>query len=290
MINNNQINKQPNKNRNLFLISCLGLAIMSFVAVKYFFAEQNFSADKKDESNKATTKIYKKSDQQDLGNISDNNLYQASTTEDKASKELYASLMKQELQIESLQEKYNFIKSELEKNKNQDKLSKIIISFSEVKDCISSRQNCESKLQKFELLAKYDSNLSGKIAALRAILQNNPKSSQQLKSQFNTLIPNIMVAESLIKSQNYFDKIKYNLAKLIVIRRIDGNVGDKNIDSVILEIQKLLDENKYAEALNILSAQNEIYKPVLSDFVADLQNVNQLNKITSEIFSYLKEI
>lgn len=298
MTDNQELNKQPKKG-HFFIVFWLFLVACVFIGTKYFFDEKEYNFFKKSASNQFNnidSKIYNKENdvaQQEIkpadSKVDSEQL--VSVNDEYSSKDLYASIVRQQLQIDILQGQYLSLKSELEKVRNQDKLSKIIISFIELKDCIDAYKDCSQKLDKMILLTKSDPNMNERIADLKEALKVNPKSKDELKKEFRSLIPDIIAAKSgAIASQNLFDKIKNSLAKLIIIRRIDGVVANssQNIDFVIVETEKLIDEGKYQGALNLLSNQEEKYKVVLEAMITDLQNANYLDKSLADIFDYLK--
>lgn len=297
-IGNHELNKQPKKGY-FFIIFWLLLVVAAFLGTKYLFEEKEYHFFKKsaiNQFNNIDSKIYnKESDvaQQEIkpdASKADSEQL-VSANDEYSSKDLYASIVRHQLQIDILQEKYLSLKTELEKIRNQDKLSKIIIAFIEFKDCIEARKECSQKLDKVILLTKSDPNMDSRISDLKAALKTNPKTKDELKEEFRSLIPDIIAAKSgVIISESIFDKIKNSLAKLIVIRRIDGVVGksSQNIDFVIVETEKLIDEEKYQSALNLLSNQEEKYKKILEVMIADLQNADYLDKSLADIFEYLK--
>jgi hypothetical protein len=283
MANNQEIKK---KRSYLSVIFWLGLLILIFWASRYLFNQDNFEMINKNALVQSESII------PPATNIKDNKPEQNQAgSETNADKEFYAALSYLQLQIKELQDKYDRLNKEVEKAKNPDKLSKIIISFVEMRNCIEARESCSEQLQKLEILSQSDLGLSAKIDALKLVLKDKPKSQEELKIQLNALIPNLMLKKPEIDEPlGLFENVKYHLHKFIVIRRVDGIAGNEseNIDRVIFEVKKLINDKKYFKAAEILSNLPQGYQQVSNDMIKELKNAAELDRISNEIFSYLK--
>ena len=196
-------------------------------------------------------------------------------------------------EIKELQENYQLLKEELNKIKNQDKLSKIIISFVELRRLVLSGQNYSNQLQELELLSRTDSNLAIKVKKLAITLKNKPKTEEQIKKEFEALVPKIIAKKYDLNSDNsLFSKVKNNISKLVLVRRIDGVVknDDDNIDSIIAKSEGFMKQSEYQEVLDEISLLPEDYQPLLVRMIVDLKTVIELREINSDIFSYLKTL
>ena len=201
--------------------------------------------------------------------------------------------IKQQLQIEELQKQYQILRIELDKIKNQDKLPKIIIALVELKNQLELGKNYEENLGKLEALSAGDLVLNNKIEKLKAVLKNSPKHSEEIGKNFSNIIPQIIASKySDPEYVGIIGKIWNNIAKLITIRRVDGIVKkpEQNVDFIVFQTEKLIAEEKYEQAINLLSTLGQDYQPILVKINFDLQNAADLQKITGEILSYLKEL
>ncbi len=201
--------------------------------------------------------------------------------------------IKQQLQIEELQKQYQILRIELDKIKNQDKLPKIIIALVELKNQLELGKNYEDNLGKLEALSAGDLVLNNKVEKLKAVLKNSPKHSEEIGKNFSNIIPQIIASKySNPEDVGTIGKIWNNIAKLITIRRVDGIVKkpEQNVDFIIFQTEKLIVEERYEQAINLLSTLGQDYQPILVKINFDLQNAADLQKITGEILSYLKEL
>jgi len=301
MENNQELDVKPKKKGHFFIIFWLLLVVGAFVITKYLFEEKKYHIFTKSATNEGLsnidTKIYNKESDVAQLEISRSPATKSdseqlvSVNDEYSSKDLYASIIRQQLQLDILQEKFMSLKIELGKIRNQDKLSKIIISFVEVKDCLEAQKNCTQQLEKLIILAKTDPDLTQRISDLQEVLKTSPKNSNQLSEQFHSLIPSLMAIKyGNSNGESFFGKIKRNISELIVIRRVDGIVGNssENIDFVIVETERLIESEKYHLAISLLSNQEEKYRLVLENMIIDLQNADYLDKILKDIFDYLK--
>lgn len=231
-----------------------------------------------------------------LGSVEDK-IFETETSNDTSKSTIVGdsnvNLVRQKLQIEELQKQYKDLRTDLDHLKTQDRLAKIIVTFSEITSKIDLGKNYNPDLQKLEALASSDISLTNKIEKLKNILKKEPKSAKTISLEFNKAIPEIITAKHNDAAPiNFIGKIKKALSKLITIRRVDGIVGskDQNVDYIIVTTSKLIEEEKYGEALDLLDSLGNNYQSVLVKINFDLQNADDLQKINQQIFSYLKEL
>lgn len=228
----------------------------------------------------------------DASSLQKNNVVSAETA--IASGNNYAAaLLSQQTKIEELQKKYEALILELNKIRNQDKISKLVITFVELNNNVTAQKNYQEELQKFEILSASDQILVAKIARLKVILSNDLKTSSQLQQEFRALIPKIIANKSVDHhSGSVIFTIKNAVANLVTIRRVDGQVRDSqdNVDFIVLETERLIEQKKYRQALNLLDSLENKYQPLLTKFVFDLQNIAQLQELNEEIFNYFKNL
>ncbi|MDA0902156.1 MAG: hypothetical protein O3B09_01940 [Proteobacteria bacterium] len=204
-----------------------------------------------------------------------------------------ASIDKHQEEIAELQLQFQNLKDDLEKIKNQDHLPKIIISFVKLRDLIKAGKDYQNQLQEFELLINADSTLANKVKKLRITLKNKPKTDQQIRDNFANLIPELIKKESDLKTEDkLLAKVKNNIAKLIVIRRVDGVVKneDDTIDAIIVKTQNLINIGNYQAAFDSLSSLPKDYKSLTIKMIIDLKTAAELSETNREIFTYLNQL
>src|SRR5690606_11322358 len=156
--------------------------------------------------------------------------------------------------------------AELKEIKNQDNLSKIIISFIELKNNVLVGKDYHNQLQELELLSGANSDLSVKVKRLKIILNQNPKTQAQIKAEFANLIQQIIAkkSEEKNKENKLYDKVKNNLNKLVIIRKTNGAAQkeQENIDLIVLKTEESIEESEYEKALKMLSQLPEDYQPI----------------------------
>ena len=113
---------------------------------------------------------------------------------------------------------------------------------------------------------------------------------KKTEKDFADLIPQLIATKNTNSDDNSFiAKIRRNIARLVVVRRVDGK-NPKEVDSVIVQTEKLLHEQNYQGALNALVALDQKYHNVLVNFLSELSNAVEVEKIDQEILSYLKSL
>ena len=130
--------------------------------------------------------------------------------------------------------------------------------------------------------------LQENVVKLRPLLEKFVNQKSLIK-EFDGLIPNLIIAKGSNIDGSIISRIRNNIAKLIIIRRIDGK-KPKEIDATIVKIEKLLQEQNYQEALNNLVALDPLYHSVIVNFLDKLNVALEVQKIDQEILSYLKTL
>ncbi len=198
-----------------------------------------------------------------------------------------------DLQIEELQEKFKELELKLNTIKLDDNLSKIILSFAELRALIEMEQNYEVKLQEFSTLAVKDPTLTLKAEELAKILKDKNYNVKDIADEFQNSIDKIIILKSKDNANDKFiDKIKNNLPKLVIVRRIDGKVknADDAIDLTILQIEQYIASKSYQKALNKIETLDQKYQEELHTLISMLKNQIELEQISNTIFLYLKRV
>ncbi len=294
---NNQQKFESNSGKKLqsFLIKLV--IFLAFI----FFGYYGFKYLKSQQQNKpqAVTEVEKSDDNNGIFDISDEYKNQSENVDltdltvnelkEKGAEFIYQLLLKNQVQIDDLRSQIQTLKAEIVKNKNQERIAKMILVYVDLHQKISTGKNYSDVLKNLEILTAFDQNLQSQITKLKPLL-NDLSTQEELSKDFAALIPNLIDAKNNNEqSEGVIAKIRHNISKLIVIRRIDGK-NPQEVDAVIVKIEKsLLDEN-YQEALNAALSLDQHYHKILKEFLDKLNNALEVQKIDQEIFNYLKSL
>ena len=295
-----QENKKNNsiRKRHFFLtksVILLSLIFFGYFGFKYWNNEriQQLEAKVKiDKNNVADGEIFDLSDeyknQYDDQNIENFPDLTANELKEKGAEFIYQMLLKNQVQINDLKDQLQALRADFVKYKNQEKIGKMIFAYIDFRQKIFSDFIDEDSLKNFEMLSAFDQNLQAKIVKLKPLLAGFSH-KKNLEKSFNDLIPKLVAKKNINPDSGFVAKIRYQLSKLIVIRRIDGkNVGD--VDEIVVKTEKLLREKNYQEALNSLLRLDQSYHEILVNFLDDLSSAAEIQKIDQEILNYLKSL
>lgn len=207
---------------------------------------------------------------------------------EKGAEFVYQMLLKNQVQINDLNQQLQEIKAEVTKYKNQEKIGKMILIYVDLRQEIFAGITHENSLKNFEMLSASDENLQGKIERLKASLAGF-LGEEKLNKSFSNLIPDLIVAKNNNSDATLLSKVRRNISKLVIIRKIDGK-NDGEIDSTILKIEKFLNERNYQEAMNSLLSLDQNYHEIIKDFLNDLSIAVEIQKTDQEILNYLKSL
>jgi hypothetical protein len=197
-------------------------------------------------------------------------------------------LVRNQLQIENLARKVTNLKAELNNYRSQEKTIKIIFSYSDLRQKIFLGQNYNFELKNFDLLIVNDANLQPKGEMLKEVLKDF-KSTSDLITDFKELIPAIIASKNTNPEASLFQKIRYNLLKLVIIRRIN-HPEIQDIDGILLRSEELIKKEAFAEALTLLASIPNSNYNILEQFLVNLNAANEVQKIDLEILAYLKTL
>jgi hypothetical protein len=207
---------------------------------------------------------------------------------EKGAEFIYQMLLKNQVQITDLREQILALKNDVQKYKNQERIGKLIFTYVDLRQKISARKPSAEEFKNFEMLASFDENLQAKIAQLKPLLPNL-QGGEKLNKTFATLIPELIAAKNLNPDGGILSKIRYNISKLVIIRRIDDkNLGD--VDAKITKIERLLREENYQDALTSLLSFDANYHEILKGFLDELSVSAEAQKIDGDILNYLKSL
>ena len=207
---------------------------------------------------------------------------------EKGAEFIYQMLLKNQVQITDLREQILALKNDVQKYKNQERIGKLIFTYVDLRQKISAGKTSAEEFKNFEMLASFDENLQAKIAQLKPLLPNL-QGREKLNKSFSALIPELIAAKNFNPDGGILSKIRYNISKLIIIRRIDDkNLGD--IDATITKVERLLREENYQDALTHLLSLDANYHEILKGFLDELSVSAEAQKIDGDILNYLKSL
>jgi len=285
---------KKDKKKQSFLtkfVIILSLIFFSYLGLKYWQIKQEQKAQARAENSKLDnvdseifdlSDEYKKSQEQELPDLTVNEL------REKGAEFIYQMLLKNQVQINDLRDQVQGLKGEILKYKNQEKIGRMIFAYVGLRQDFSSGEPHEEALKNFEMLVTFDEVLSAKVAKLRSLLPNHLNQKELIRT-FSDLIPELIATKTYDPNAGIISKIRYNISKLIVIRKID-ETNSKDVDGIIAKTEKLLHEERYQEALNSLLSLDQRYNQILTEFLNDLNVASEVQKIDREILNYLKSL
>jgi hypothetical protein len=209
----------------------------------------------------------------------------------------YRIFLKNQVQINALQQEISNLKTDLANYKNSEKAVKIIFAYIDFRQKILSGQisgkSFDNSLENIELLSNDDLTIKSQINIIKPIIieLNNAENNIDLQLQFSQLIPEIIATKQYNENNSWNQKIKHYFAKLITIRKTDKNDPEiDNIDKAIIEIENNLKNKDYIEVARISKNIDSKYQNILTDFNKIINYWAEIQKIDQEIFNYLKDL
>ncbi|MCE2687891.1 MAG: hypothetical protein LW595_05035 [Rickettsiales bacterium] len=293
MIEKNIIKKKLNI-ANISLIT-VGAILLVFLATQYYQklktkqGNQNIKNESLEEDFFDISDEYKKTE-----NKKDEDLPDITATElqEKGADFFYRVFLKNQVQINALQDEIANLRSEFTNYKNSEKSIQIIFSYIELREQLFKKNFSDLDFQKsfenFDVITRNDSFISERVNKLRVSLLNI-KTQTEILQMFEKLIPEIIATKKFDKNDGWFNNFRHYLAKTIVVRKIDDkNLSD--IDGIISSTEQMLKKENYNEALNIFIKIDEKYSQISQDFISTLKDSSEIQKIDKEIFLYLKNL
>ncbi len=207
---------------------------------------------------------------------------------EKGAEFIYQMLLKNQVQINDLKSQAQELREEFIKYKNQEKVSKLIFTYVDLRQKIYADESYDEALKNFELLSSFDANLQDKVAKLTPLLPNF-SGKKNLTKDFSALIPDLIVAKNGNSDSGILAKIRHNISRLVVIRKISDE-SSADVDGVIAKTERLLREENYREALTSILTLDQNYHQILAKFLDDLSVASEVQKLDQEIFNYLKSL
>ena len=198
---------------------------------------------------------------------------------------IYQLLLKNQVQISDLKNDIQNLKLEFNKYKSQEKAGKIIFIYVDLRQRFYAGENFSETLKSLESLVGADKNLQTKIADLKPNLEKFHGSKTLLKN-FTTLIPDLIAAKTSEQNNSLVKKIRHNLSKLVVIRKLDANT--QTVDGIVCTTEQFLQNEDFAGAFNTFILLDQSYQEISPEFLEELKAAAEVQKIDQEILLYLR--
>ncbi len=198
---------------------------------------------------------------------------------------IYQLLLKNQVQIGDLKNDIQNLKLEFAKYKAQEKAGKIIFIYVDLREKIYAGENFSETLKSFETVVALDKNLQTKISDFKPNLEKFHGSKTLLKN-FTALIPDLIATKTNNPNNSLVKKIRHNLSKLVVIRKLDSNT--ETVDGIVRTVEDFLQNEDFVSALNAFALLDPSYLKISPEFLEELKAAAELHKIDQEILLYLR--
>lgn len=230
-----------------------------------------------------------KNHENDAGNLDESHFNDLTLTQLKegGAEFIYKLLLKNQLQIAELKTANQNLQNEFEKYKIQQKTTKIIFVYVELRERFFGAQTYQETLRSFEGLAMADKDLAKKATSLKLLLTKF-SGSEDLRAKFNALIPDLIATKNNPQNNNMLQKVRHNLSKLVVIRKLDANATD--IDGAVRRAELALAQDDFKTAYDNLFALDANYHELVGKYLEELKNAAEIQKIDQEILLSLRAL
>lgn len=198
---------------------------------------------------------------------------------------IYQLLLKNQIQIGDLKTEIQNLKLEFSKYKSQEKAGKIIFIYIDLRQRFYAGENFSETLKSLETLTALDKNLQAKISLLAPNLEKFHGSKTLLKD-FTALIPDLIATKTDNRDNSLVKKIRHNLSKLVVIRKLDANT--QSVDGIIRTTENFIQAENFGEAFNSFTLLDQSYQEISPKFLEELKAAAEIQKIDEEILLYLR--
>ncbi len=271
------------------LVVLLALIAVSYLSFQYYkysqvrnLASQNAAKNDASENELFEVSGEYKGEDYDLSDLT------ISEMREKGAEFIYQILLKNQLQIEGLKNDLKTVNQELLRYKNNQKITKMILVYVQLREDFSNEKDYNKNLENFEILTQGDKNLKTLIDDLKLNLVKF-SNEDQLRKSFKNLIPELIAVKRHGNEDSFVANIRRNFSKLISIRNSKNKVGN-DIEATILRVEGYLKEQNYNQAALDLTLVDGQYQEVLKNFVESLKVAIEVKRIDGEIINYLEKI
>ena len=289
MIEKNTI-KRKLKIANVFLIT-VGIALVVFLITQYYQKLKTKQSNQTIKSENLEEDFFDISDEYRAGLENETTVHDLNISEikEKGAEFVYQLLIKNQVQIEDINNQLRNFKGDFIKLKSQEKFNKLIINYVELREKLFNGEDCKSEIESFDLLSASDEFLQNKFLVIKedyALFSTQKKLMDSFKSITNQLIINENYSE---ENASLFEKLRHNFNKLVVIRKVK-NLNPDRLEGVINQIELALSQKNYQEALNKSLSLDKAYFPIVQKFLEELSIAIEIQNADKEIIKYLKSL
>ncbi len=199
---------------------------------------------------------------------------------------IYQLLLKNQIQISDLKNDVQNLKTDLAKYKSQERASKIIFTYVEMRRKFYAGEDYLQTSKSVEALAALDKDLQTKINILKQNLENF-HGSKILAQDFSALIPDLIATKTSDPNASFIKKIRHNLSKLVVIRKLKPDT--QSVDGIIKTTEDFLAQEDFVNALKSFELLEASYQEAGKGFLEKLKSAAQIQKTDQEILIYLHQ-
>jgi hypothetical protein len=212
-----------------------------------------------------------------------------SEIKEKGAEFVYQLLIKNQVQIEELNNQVRLLKIDLDRVKNQEKFNKLILSYIDLREKIFSNTDCKKEIENFDLLIAKDEFLIKKFSVIKENFSEMIPHETLIKN-FNQITKDLIINENYNhETADLLSKIQHNFKKLVIIRKIT-NTGQNSLEQRIVNIENLLKQKNYNSVLTELLALDKLYFPIIEKFLEDIGLIIEINNADQDIIRYLKSL
>jgi hypothetical protein len=212
-----------------------------------------------------------------------------SEIKEKGAEFVYQLLIKNQVQIEDINNQLRSFKGDFVKLKSQEKLNKLTINYVELREKLFNGENCTSEIEGYDLLSMSDEFLHNKFIVIK---ENYPQLSTQKKliESFKVVTNQLIINENYDEKQaNLIEKLRHNFKKLVVIRKVK-NIDPNQLEDVVNQIENSLSQRNYQEALEKALSLDKSYFTIIQKFLEELNIAIEIQNADKEIIKYLKSL
>jgi len=285
------------KKKSYFLLKSFFVVVLTFVCLMVYKNLQikegiivkkpivNIDKDSKEDS------ILDISDEYRAGLENETTVHDLNISEikEKGAEFVYQLLIKNQVQIEDINNQLRNFKGDFIKLKNHEKINKLILNYVELREKLFNGEDCKSEIEGYDLLSVSDEFLQNKFLVIKegyALFPTQKKLLESFKSITNQLIINENYDE---KNASLFEKLRHNFNKLVVIRKVK-NLNPDRLEGVINQIELALSQKNYQEAMNKSLSLDKAYFPIVQKFLEELSIAIEIQNADKEIIKYLKSL
>ncbi len=212
-----------------------------------------------------------------------------SEIKEKGAEFVYQLLIKNQVQIEDINNQLRSFKGDFIKLKSQEKFNKLVINYVELRDKFFKGEDCKSQIEGYDLLSISDEFLHNKFLVIK---ENNAQfpTQKKLLESFKSLTKQLLINENYDEKQaNLIEKLRHNLKKLVVVRKIE-NVNPDQLEGLINQIETALLQEDYQQALAKILSLDKSYFAIIQKFLEELNIAIEVQNADKEIIKYLKSL